>query len=105
MGKTLTHYELKRRELLGNIFELNLLLSDDIDPFAYQRDIYDALLEEQYILFEGGSEAVKYALHQAEMTLGLLEEYDLDVDRQEDCAELADYYKEYANNYADKKGE
>lgn len=100
-----TPYEEKRRTLLGDIFEYNHEIWDDIDPYTYHRDVYDTLLEEQYLLYEGGEKAVEWAKDQAKQTLELLNEYEFSDRMKMDVEELARVYMEYANNYANKKGE
>lgn len=105
MKRTLTNYGMRRRALLGDIFEYNHEIWHDIDPFTYSRDVYDTLLEEQYLLYEGGDDAIEYAKEQAEQVKTLSDEYYLDDKMQDMCDELSDMYVSYINNYANKKGE
>ena len=105
MSRKLTLYDTRRNSLLSCIFENNLIIWDDIDPFAYKRDIYDTLLMEQYLLYEGGDDAVEYAKEQTEQVKALIDEYYLSDKMKNICDELSDMYVEYINNYANKKGE
>jgi len=95
----MTNYERERRDILNNIFELNLDICDEVAPYDYGPDIRGILLEEQYTLTIGGHDA-RSCIHNS--INGLIEtmlEF-VDDDRVTGlCEELIDTYKDYENNY------
>lgn len=101
----MTMYEMRRETLLANIFDLNLQIGDDIDPFAYKPDVYETLLHEQFILYDGGDAAIEWARRSIDDTKALIEEFEPNEETINLCLELADMYEEYINTYAEKKGE
>lgn len=100
-----TPYEQRRMSFLGDIFEFNHEIWDDIDPFSYDRDVYDTLLLEQYVLYDGGDNAIEWAKEQSMQVRTLIDEYYLEGKIKDMCEELSQMYLTYINQYANKKGE
>jgi hypothetical protein len=88
-------YEINRRTLLSAIFTENVQLSKELDPFAYEDDIYDWSLDTYYALAFGGKVGKDRAEQAIDELETIKEEFADDKEIITLCEELAEDYQQY----------
>ena len=95
----MTEYETNRRNTIASIFQQNIDLWKEVDPYAYDRDVYEELSDELYTLTVGGHEARKHCHKAITDLIETMIEFTGDDKVPDLCEELIDSYKDYEDNY------